>query len=450
MQPKAPPLKGAPLKGANRREETWGRLYDLVRKPPAAPFRSDFWRSPLRGPWLTSALSTALLVGIPVLFITGLISYAAYDPRLAGNNTTPNAGVLGFYLFSWVTSPSWIYRVSQGIHVLVGLALVPILMAKLWSVMPKLFSWPPIPSPAKLLERLSLILLVGGVMFEFFTGIFNIDYAYLWSFSFYDAHLYGAWAFITGFVIHVGLKFPTMVRSLRGRNLAKELHTGLADTVPEPQDETGLVPTNPSAPTISRRGLLAMVGGASVTVFVATAGENIGGWFRTVSILAPRSRSYGSGPNDFQINKPAAIAGIKVADVGETWRLDLVGATRISLSRPELLALAQSTHTLPIACVEGWATVQTWTGVPLMDLARMAGVPHPVSLDVESLEPLGGPFRSATLSGSQVTDPLSMLALRVNGVDLSLDHGYPARMIIPAAPGVHNTKWVSTLKFASA
>jgi DMSO/TMAO reductase YedYZ molybdopterin-dependent catalytic subunit len=46
-------------------------------------------------------------------------------------------------------------------------------------------------------------------------------------------------------------------------------------------------------------------------------------------------------------------------------------------------------------------------------------------------------------------DPDSLLALRVNGADLSLDHGYPARVIVPAAPGVHNTKWVTSLTFTS-
>ncbi|MGW0201180.1 molybdopterin-dependent oxidoreductase, partial [Nonomuraea sp. NPDC003201] len=44
-------------------------------------------------------------------------------------------------------------------------------------------------------------------------------------------------------------------------------------------------------------------------------------------------------------------------------------------------------------------------------------------------------------------DPRSLLALRVNGADLSLDHGYPARVIVPNAPGVHNTKWVRELDF---
>jgi DMSO/TMAO reductase YedYZ molybdopterin-dependent catalytic subunit len=53
----------------------------------------------------------------------------------------------------------------------------------------------------------------------------------------------------------------------------------------------------------------------------------------------------------------------------------------------------------------------------------------------------------AYLSGHQVRATESLLALKVNGADLSLDHGYPARTIVPAAPGVHNTKWVARIRF---
>jgi DMSO/TMAO reductase YedYZ molybdopterin-dependent catalytic subunit len=66
---------------------------------------------------------------------------------------------------------------------------------------------------------------------------------------------------------------------------------------------------------------------------------------------------------------------------------------------------------------------------------------------VDSLQE-GGSFRHAVLSAGQIMDPDSLLALRVNGADLSLDHGYPARVIGPANPGVHNTKWVASLTFA--
>ena len=79
----------------------------------------------------------------------------------------------------------------------------------------------------------------------------------------------------------------------------------------------------------------------------------------------------------------------------------------------------------------------------------MAGVDEVGTVFVESLQS-GGAFSRATLSGDQVRDARSLLALSVNGVDLSLDHGYPARVIVPANPGVHNTKWVSRLTFMAA
>ena len=56
---------------------------------------------------------------------------------------------------------------------------------------------------------------------------------------------------------------------------------------------------------------------------------------------------------------------------------------------------------------------------------------------------------SAGLRDNQVRDPRSLLALRVNGADLSPDHGYPARVIVPANPGVNNTKWVTRVTFGA-
>ena len=65
---------------------------------------------------------------------------------------------------------------------------------------------------------------------------------------------------------------------------------------------------------------------------------------------------------------------------------------------------------------------------------------------VESLQRHGA-FRHAALRANQVADPRSLLALYVNGEELSPDHGYPARVIVPAAPGVLNTKWVARMTF---
>jgi DMSO/TMAO reductase YedYZ molybdopterin-dependent catalytic subunit len=164
-------------------------------------------------------------------------------------------------------------------------------------------------------------------------------------------------------------------------------------------------------------------------------------------LLLPRGRSYGKGPNDFQINRTAVAAGIDPAVTGSGWRLQLLGGSHpVLLDRAALEAMPRHTVELPIACVEGWSTTQTWTGVRLADLAAAAGRPHPGSAIVSSLERFGA-FNHAVLQTNQILSPDSLLALQVNAADLSLDHGYPARIIVPALPGVHNTKWVSTIEF---
>jgi DMSO/TMAO reductase YedYZ molybdopterin-dependent catalytic subunit len=419
-------------------------------RPPGLD-RLQAWRSPLRGPWLTSVLGAALLAILPIVIITGLLDYAAYGPQF-GQAFPHGVGWLRLPAFDWPTRPSWLFRLTQGLHVGLGLAMTPIVLAKLWSVIPKLFSWPPARSLAQVLERLSLLLLVGGILFEIATGLLNIQYDYIFGFSFYTAHYYGAWVFMGAFVVHVAFKLPKMITGLRSRSLRVELRTSLADTRPEPLDEGGLVARHPAKPTVSRRGALAIVGGATGLVVLLTAGQTIGGALRRLAILVPRGRDYGSGPNDFQVNRTAHAANITMDTIrgsAATWQLSLRGGPRpVLLDRERLARLPQHTVELPIACVEGWSTTQTWSGVRLRDLAAMAGVAHPRSTVVRSLEKAGA-FNHATLQGNQVLDPGSLLALRVNGADLSLDHGFPARVIVPALPGVHCTKWVAELEFRS-
>jgi DMSO/TMAO reductase YedYZ molybdopterin-dependent catalytic subunit len=417
--------------------------------PPPGPFRPGFWRSPVRGPWLTAVLGLVLLVGIPVMFVTGLLSYLAYNPWLPGNDGRHASGVLTFVPFHWPTSPSWGYRVTQGLHVTLGVMLAPVLLAKLWSVIPKLFVWPPAVSPAQALERLSLFLLVGGGIFTFVTGLLNIQYWYRFPGSFYVLHFYAAWVFVTATAAHIVLKLPHVRTALRERRLRDELRTDLAHTEPEPYTPGGLVSADPAAPTISRRGVLGLVALGSGTAFVMTAPQSIGGALRPLGLLAPRGGyDPGDGPNDFAVNTSAAEAAITDELVGAEWRLELIGGpATVSLSRADLLAMPLHRAGLSIACVEGWSTgTQRWEGVRLRDLAARAGVTEPGSVFVESLQ-TGGEFRRGRLAGNQISDGDSLLALRVNGADLSLDHGFPARIIVPNNPGVRNTKWVTRLTF---
>jgi DMSO/TMAO reductase YedYZ molybdopterin-dependent catalytic subunit len=390
-----------------------------------------------------------LVPSITVIALSGFISHWAYYPELPGNATI-NPGfdipVLFHFPQSW---PAWDYAVTQGIHVTLGLITLPLVLAKLWSVIPKLFRLPAVRSLAGALERLSLLLLVGSVLLEFVTGILAAEAYYPLRIDFYAIHYYGAWVFGTMFVLHACVKVPVVRRAYRERGVLKPLRVGLKDTRPEPPSSSELAPVNPAAPTISRRGLLAMVGGASLTIFAVQAGESIGGPFRRFALLAPRGRSFGTGPNDFQVTHTAASAQITPAMIGTSWRATVIGATTITLSREQLLAMAHATETLTISCTAGWSTTQHWTGVRLVDLARLVGAPPGAILRALSLEAVGAGANVA-LAHDQWSDRRALLALRVNGADLSLDHGYPARVILPGGPGIHNTKWVRELRFEAA
>jgi DMSO/TMAO reductase YedYZ molybdopterin-dependent catalytic subunit len=408
-----------------------------VNAPPG-PFRPEFWKSPLRGRWLTSVLGSILLVLMTLVALTGFLSHAAYQPDLSSNALVkPDVPFTTF--FDWPTGPSWLYAFTQGLHVNAGLVAIPVVLAKLWSVIPRLFQWPPARTPAEAIERAAIALLVASTGFLLATGVANIQYWYVFDFDFVKAHYYAAVVFVAALAVHLVVKVPIALRAYRARGVLAPLRASVDDTRPEPADH--LVATTPDPTTVSRRGLLAAVGGGSLALLIANAGESIGGPLRATAFLAPR-RSGG-----FPVNKTAAGAKVTAGMVGADYRLVLEGGpSELRLSRDELLALPHVTHTLTLGCVEGWSTRQSWTGVPLAELARRAGVPDPAELLVASLQP-AGVLRQATLTAGQVADSRSLLALRANGEDLSMDHGYPARIIVPGLPGVHNTKWVGSLTF---
>ncbi|MEU8647076.1 molybdopterin-dependent oxidoreductase [Streptomyces sp. NPDC048674] len=219
-----------------------------------------------------------------------------------------------------------------------------------------------------------------------------------------------------------------------------------------PEDE--LISPDPLPPTVSRRGAIAFVGGGSLLLAATTVGHSFDAPVRETALLAPHGGPEpGSGPGAFQINKTAASRGIDPKETGaDAWRLVVAGNGRtVRLSRAQLQELPLHGSALPIACVEGWSTSdQAWRGVRLRDLAELVGYDTDTAPDVvvESLQRAGA-FRVAALRYNQVRDPLSLLALSVNGADLTPDHGYPARIIVPAAPGVLNTKWVSRMTFGA-
>ena len=144
-------------------------------------------------------LGSLLAPAIVLMALTGLISHDNYRPNLPGNATINPAHDIGVLISLPTGGPAWLYALTQGLHITLGLITIPLLLAKLWSVIPKLFQWPAVRSAANAIERLSLLLLVGGALFEFATGVLNIQNWYPWHYNFVTAHYWGAWVFFAAF-----------------------------------------------------------------------------------------------------------------------------------------------------------------------------------------------------------------------------------------------------------
>jgi DMSO/TMAO reductase YedYZ molybdopterin-dependent catalytic subunit len=83
-----------------------------------------------------------------------------------------------------------------------------------------------------------------------------------------------------------------------------------------------------------------------------------------------------------------------------------------------------------------------WYGIPLLDLVKRAGGDENSHVHVNSIE-AAGIYRKSDIFGAQLSRAL--LATHLNGERLTLDHGYPIRLIAPDRAGVLNTKWVNTI-----
>lgn len=362
-------------------------------------------------PAMRSAVITArvgIWLGVCVLgcFATGLISHFIQHPQP---------------WFWWPTRPVWLYRATQGAHVILGIAAVPLLVVKLWSVWPKLFERPVLGGPVRLLERGSILVLVAAMIFQLSTGLLNTAQWYAFGFFFTTTHYAMAYVAFGAVLVHIAVKLPN-IRSALGESVD---------------------PTDPVLPQgVSRRTVLHGTWLAVGVATLVTAGQTVP-LLRRVSVLAPRS---GSGPQGVPVNRTAVAAGVLPAATSPHYRLTVVdGSRRHSFTVDELAQLPQTTHVLPIACVEGWSASAEWTGIVLADLLAAAGATADADVRMVSLEP-PGPYSRTVLPVGHVRDRQTLVALRLGGQVLDADHGYPCRLIAPTRPGVLQTKWLSRIE----
>ena len=217
---------------------------------------------------------------------------------------------------------------------------------------------------------------------------------------------------------------------------------------------------------LNRRSFIALIPVAAVAVW--------SWWFLRPTAKGPATTLQVSGTNSVESQAPSVTSiGIQTTSTGsmtsqatstlesfqfpETWngesppaidsnkyRLKINGdvSNSLELGLTELYAMTSVHRTLTIQCVEGWSADVPWEGIPLLYLLRQAGtsltnIAHVIVQDVAGY--------STTLSSDEVANLDCMIALKVAGAPLTVDHGYPARLVAPTRPGEDWVKCVGTI-----
>lgn len=157
-------------------------------------------------------------------------------------------------------------------------------------------------------------------------------------------------------------------------------------------------------------------------------------------------------PNDrfYRIDTALSFPRIDV----DRWRLKITGMVdhELSYSYADLLALPQEERIVTICCVSNevggrYIGNAVWRGVLLNELLDEAGV----QADAEQVF-------STSIDGWTCGFPVTatrdgrdaMVVLGMNGETLPLEHGYPARLVVPGLYGyVSATKWLEEIRLTT-
>ncbi len=122
----------------------------------------------------------------------------------------------------------------------------------------------------------------------------------------------------------------------------------------------------------------------------------------------------------------------------------------ISVSMADIYKLKKSEATTDFKCVEGWSEIVHYAGVRFSDFvsAFMVGVnDQRQNYQYVGLETPDGEYYVSIDMDSMLHDQ-TILAYEMNGVPLSLENGYPIRLIIPTKYGIKSLKRIGRIFFS--
>jgi DMSO/TMAO reductase YedYZ molybdopterin-dependent catalytic subunit len=164
----------------------------------------------------------------------------------------------------------------------------------------------------------------------------------------------------------------------------------------------------------------------------------------TKSEITPLKNNYNGATPD-----PSYIPG---------WHLTLDGlASRVSVVldiRNLMTRFSIHEQITRLVCVEGWSAIAWWAGLRFDDLLRAYPPASQAKwVRVESsvnLDSSGNPdpyYVSVDLATAR--HPQTLLATHFNGQSLTVEHGAPLRLLVPAKLGLKNVKAITKLTYVA-
>ena len=121
-------------------------------------------------------------------------------------------------------------------------------------------------------------------------------------------------------------------------------------------------------------------------------------------------------------------------------------------SLADLRALAARTQITRHDCVEGWSAIGQWTGVPLGEVLKAAGLAANARYIVfhcaDNLDGQGLYYESIDLFDA--FHPQTILAYAMNGRPLQIGHGAPVRLRVERQLGYKHAKFVMRIEAAES
>ena len=133
---------------------------------------------------------------------------------------------------------------------------------------------------------------------------------------------------------------------------------------------------------------------------------------------------------------------------GVNWDLEVFGLVEnaFTLSYEELRALGPTTVHADMHCVTGWSLLDNdWEGVPFKTLVERA---RPTAEAKWVIAHCAHGYTS-NLSLEAMDGDDVLVAWRKNGEDLTPEHGWPLRLVVPKRYAWKSAKWLTGLEFSA-